>query len=125
MALYRHVLGQLAAVNYFNPLASLATIGSIRLDQPYHLHALFHLPKNAVLAIEPGSLLGRDEELRAIGVGTSVGHGQKARLGVLELEVLISKFGPIDRFSTSSVEVGEVSALQLDISTALSSFVQA
>src|SRR6185312_6750617 len=44
-----------------------------------HLVAFYHFSKNCVLAGEP--LRGRDgdEELRTIGVGAGVGHGQLAR----------------------------------------------
>ena len=45
---------------------------------------------------------GRDEELRAIGVFTRIGHAQHAGLAVLELEVLIGKFGPVDGFPPGS-----------------------
>ena len=45
--------------------------------------------KYDVLAIEPSSGNGCDEELRAVGVGTSVGHGQLTRLGMLQFEILI------------------------------------
>ena len=39
---------------------------------------------------------GRDEELRAVGVLSGVGHGQQTRLGVLELEVLIRELVAVD-----------------------------
>lgn len=45
---------------------------------------------------------GSDEELRAIGVFTRVGHAQHSSLAVLELEVLIGKFGPVDGFSAGA-----------------------
>ena len=41
---------------------------------------------------------GSDEELRAIGVFARIGHAQHSGLAVLELEVLIGKFGPVDGF---------------------------
>lgn len=44
-----------------------------------------------VLAIEPSSGDGGDEELASVGVGTSVGHGKEERSGVLVDEVLISE----------------------------------
>lgn len=79
-----------------------------------------HLAENNVLAVEPGRRDGRDKEpagalrcegpaaaertgctahtllgqrnaLGAVGVRASVGHGELARLGVLELEVLVSE----------------------------------
>ena len=39
---------------------------------------------------------GGDEELRAVGVPASVGHGKEAGLGVLELEVLIGELVAVD-----------------------------
>lgn len=39
---------------------------------------------------------GGDEELGAVGVGTSVGHGKEALLGVLELEVLVGELLTVD-----------------------------
>lgn len=59
----------------------------------------------------PWSFFSADEELRAIGVGSSIGHGQDARSSVLEGEVLIFKLVAIDGLSTGSVVVGEVAAL--------------
>lgn len=41
--------------------------------------------------IEPRGNDGGDEELRTVGVLSSVSHGEDTRLGVLELEVLIYK----------------------------------
>lgn len=40
-------------------------------------------------AIEPRGDDGGDEELRAVGVLSSVGHGKETGLGVLQLEVLV------------------------------------
>ena len=53
----------------------------------------------------------RDEELRSVGVGTSVRHGQKIRSVVLEGEVLVVKAGSIDRLATCAVTVCEVPSL--------------
>jgi hypothetical protein len=39
------------------------------------VHALNDLAENDVLAIEPGGLGCAQEELRTIGVGSSIGHG--------------------------------------------------
>ena len=47
------------------------------------------LTENDVLSIKPVSYNGSNEELRAVGVWTGVGHREQARLGVLEPEVLI------------------------------------
>jgi hypothetical protein len=39
--------------------------------------------------VEPRSNDGGNEELRAVGVFTSVSHGEETRFGVLQLEVFI------------------------------------
>ena len=41
----------------------------------------------------------------------TVGHTQDSRSGVLESKVLVGKLVSVDRFSTGSVVVGEVSSL--------------
>jgi hypothetical protein len=43
-----------------------------------------------------------DEELGAIGIGTSIGHGKKSFLGMFQFEVFVSKFLAIDGFPTSA-----------------------
>ena len=83
---------------------------------------------------------GSNEELGAVGVGSGVGHGQGARLGVLELEVLILELVAIDcraerlincalarrlhtqraretltGLSTSAIALGEVAALDHEV----------
>jgi len=65
-----------------------------------------------VLAVEPGGDDGGDEELGAVGVGTSVGHGEKAGLGVAELEVLIGELGTVDGLTARAVAAGEVTTLE-------------
>ena len=40
-----------------------------------------------------------DEELRAVGVGAGVGHGQETGLGVSQLEVLVREFLAVDGLS--------------------------
>ena len=50
--------------------------------------------------------------LGAVGVGTSVGHGEDSGAGVSELEVLVLEFVAVDRFASGAVVVGEVTALE-------------
>jgi hypothetical protein len=38
-----------------------------------------------------------DEELRTVGSGASVGHGEQEGLVVTELEVLVGELGSVDR----------------------------
>lgn len=50
---------------------------------------------------------GGDEELGTVGVLASVGHGQLALLGVLELEVLIGELVAIDYFRTKTGQLND------------------
>lgn len=42
------------------------------------VHALSNVSENDVLSVEPGGLGRAEEELRAVGVGASISHGQDA-----------------------------------------------
>ena len=67
----------------------------------------------------------KNQYLRTVGVGTSVSHREDTRSSVLELEVLVLnnfstefflrsylEFVSVDRFATSTVVVGEITALK-------------
>jgi len=81
------------------------------------LHGLIvgDLAEDDVAAVEPRGDDGGDEELRAVGVGTSVGHGEQARLVVLQLEVLIGELLAVDGLATSAVTTGEVTTLEHEL----------
>lgn len=68
-----------------------------------------------VAAIEPAGDDSGDEELRSVGVWSGVGHAQKSLAGVLQLEVLIRKLLAVDRLATSAVTLGEVTALNHEV----------
>jgi len=68
-----------------------------------------------VLPIQPLRLGGAEEELAAVGVGTSVGHGKDPGSGVLQLEVLIGELVAVDGLATSSIVVGEVASLTHEV----------
>jgi len=69
------------------------------------------LSKDNVLIIEPAGYNGGNEELRTVGVWSSIGHGEEAWLGVLPEEVLIGELLTVDGLATSSVSAGEVTSL--------------
>ena len=56
----------------------------------------------------------RDEELRAVGVGPGVGHGQQAGLVVCQLEVLVLELVPVDAVAPVPVTSLKVSALKYE-----------
>ena len=60
---------------------------------------------------EAGCTMGKAAYLRAIGVGAGVGHGQQARLVVLQVEVLVGELLAVDGLSTSALS-GDVSVLR-------------
>lgn len=68
-----------------------------------------------MLSIQPAGDNGGDEKLGAIGVWSSIGHGEKVWPIVLQLEVLISEFLAVDGLSTSSVVSGEVTTLKHEL----------
>ena len=76
---------------------------------------IVHTSKNNVLVVQPGGLDRGDEELGAVGVGTRVGHGEEARRGVLDQEVLVVELRSVDRLAPGSVKPLEVSALQHEL----------
>merc|ERR1719323_182766 len=51
----------------------------------------------------------------AVGVGTRVGHGEEARGGVLDQEVLVVELRSVDRLAPGSVKPLEVAALQHEL----------
>jgi hypothetical protein len=69
-----------------------------------------------MFSIQPSAWDKSDKELRSIGVWSSIGHTQLSFFGMFDGEVLISKFGSINRNTTSSVLIGKVSSLSHKIS---------
>ena len=68
-----------------------------------------------MLAVQPWSGGDGDEELGAVGVGSSIGHGECSRSTVLDLEVLVFKLGAVDGLTSGAVSVGEVTALEHEL----------
>mmetsp|Transcript_7321 Transcript_7321/g.20636 ORF Transcript_7321/g.20636 Transcript_7321/m.20636 type:complete len:223 (+) Transcript_7321:17-685(+) len=103
---------EFAAVGDDNLLGGLAALGTEALDLLDKLLALDHLAEDHVAAVQPGGLDGGDEELRAVGVGASVGHRKQVGLVVLELKVLVVEAAAVDGLATAAVARGEVAALK-------------
>jgi len=81
------------------------------LDGLDDIITLQDLAEDDVASVQPRGLDGGDEELGSVGVWPGVGHGEVHWSLVLEVEVLISELLSIDRFSSTSVEHGEVTSL--------------
>jgi hypothetical protein len=82
-----------------------------------NLHGLLisDLAEDDVAAIEPRGDNGGDEELGAVGVGTSVGHGEETRASVLQGEVLVGELLTVDGLATSAVATSEVTTLEHEL----------
>jgi hypothetical protein len=107
---------QLATLGDLDVLDWLVTSGGLELlNLVNNVVAFEDFAENDVSAIEPRGDDCGDEELRSVGVRASVGHGERARLDVLELEVLILELGAVDGLATSAVVVGEVTTLDHEV----------
>lgn len=80
-----------------------------------NVHSLDDFSKHHVFSIKPTGLDAGNEELAAVGVGTSVRHRKYTRFGMGELEVLVLEPSAIDGFTTSTVVVGEVTTLAHEV----------
>ena len=99
------------AVSDYHRLRGSSRAGAHRFHGLHYVHTLHDGPEHGVLPIEVGSGHGGDEELAAVGVRASVGHGQQKRAIVLELKVLVSELGTVDALAASAVAGGKISAL--------------
>jgi len=61
--------------------------------------------------VQPSSLHSCNEELRAISVGTSIGHAEHSWTSVLQLEMFIRKLVTINALPSCSISTGEVTSL--------------
>ena len=76
-----------------------------------NVHTLGNLSEDDVLTVEMRESLEAEEELRSVGSGASVCHGEDSGSSVRVLEVLVVEFSSVDGLSTSSVSFGEVTTL--------------
>ncbi len=79
----------MTAVGDDDLLASLARLGAVALDLLDDVHALGHGAEDDVLPVQPRRVDSGQEELRAVGVLSGVGHLQRStkeeerRLGIV------------------------------------------
>jgi hypothetical protein len=105
-------LRKLSAVLDHNSLRSFAISRANSFHGINDIHTFNDFTEDDMLTIQPLSFRNSDEELGAVGVGASIGHGKKTRLGVCLTEVLISESAAVDRLTTSSVASGKVTTLE-------------
>ncbi len=84
-------------------MSGLAGGSTLSLDLLDDVHTLGDLAEDDVVTIEPRARDGGDEELGAVGVGTSVGHGEAAGLLVAKLEGLIGELHAVDGLTTGTI----------------------
>jgi len=85
------------------------------LDFLDDIHALDDFAKDHMLSVEPAGNDRSDEELGAVRVGSCVCHGQEARLGVLNYEVLVIKFRTVDGLSARTIASSKIAPLDHEI----------
>jgi hypothetical protein len=97
-----------------NFLGSPAGLGSNSFHSLDNLAAVGDAAEDDMLSVKPAGVGSGDEELAAVGVGTSVGHRDAVGL-VLQLEVLVLETISIDGFASSAVSSGEISTLDHEV----------
>ncbi|EHH30926.1 hypothetical protein EGK_20746, partial [Macaca mulatta] len=94
---------ELSTVSNSYLLVDLA-IPAPKVPHGFHdIHAFFHLGKDHMLAIQPLHLGSAGEKLGTICVGSSIFHEQDARACMLQDEVLVIRFLPIDELAISAI----------------------
>ena len=107
---------ELTAVDDDNRLFGLVvSVNSVAFYHIENVKAVSDFAEDAVGTIEMGSGDEAEEELGAVGVGSSVGHGEDTSTLVLVYEVLIGESLSVDGGSTSSVSGGEITSLSHEL----------
>jgi hypothetical protein len=98
---------QLAALGDLDRLLGLVARVLVQvLDLVDNLIALEHLAKDDVAPVQPRGNGSSYEKLATIRILARVGHGEKARLAVLQLEVLVGELLAVDGLATSTCAIG-------------------
>lgn len=130
----RTILWQLTAVGDNDLLVRFSALGTITFNLLDHIHTFNDGTEDDMTVVQPGSFHGRNEELWAIRVWSSVGlrkkvmlvtsvlqyaestyHWQCAWCEMLQGEVLILELVAIDGFATSAIVIGEITTLAHEV----------
>mmetsp|Transcript_10988 Transcript_10988/g.20214 ORF Transcript_10988/g.20214 Transcript_10988/m.20214 type:complete len:217 (+) Transcript_10988:243-893(+) len=102
-------------VDNLDIFVGLFVSGVDALDGLEHVHALRQPPEHGMLVVEPRTRNRRHEELRAIRVGSGVGHAQHARSVVPQVSMeLVLELPAPDRLAARPV-AQRVSALDHEV----------
>ena len=92
-------------------LGDVVSATGVGLNGIEHIATTDDVTEDAVSSVQVRSFDEAEEELGAVRVGASVGHGENTSSSVLVDEVLVSEVGSVDRLATSAVSSGEVATL--------------
>jgi len=106
---------QLSTVRYYDLFGGLAALRTHGFQLSNNIHSFDNFSEHNVLSIKPTGLSAGDKELTAIGVGSSVRHRKYSGLGMSKLKVLVLEPGAINRFTTSTVVIGEIATLAHEV----------
>lgn len=109
--LHSSISSELTALNDGDGLLGLAGLGANGGHVSNDVEAIDDLAEDDVLSVEVREGVEGNEELAAVGVLASVGHGEEATTDVLVEEVLILELHAIDGLATGAVSSGEVATL--------------
>ena len=102
---------ELSTVSNADLLAALAIPAPVELHGRHTIRAALHLAEDHTLAVQPLTLGSADEKLGTVFVRCSICHGQDAGTCVLQDEILIIKFLPVDGFSLCVIMACEITTL--------------
>ena len=99
---------ELSTVSNADLFAALAIPAPVELHGRHTIRAALHLAEDHTLAIQPLTLGSADEKLGTVFVRCSICHGQDAGTCVLQDEILIIKFLPVDGFALCVIMACEI-----------------
>ena len=110
-----HLEGRTSAILDDGSDARRSRLAALSFERLYDLHALGDFSEHDVLTVQPRRLDGRNEELRAVRVASSIRHGKQSNDVVLEVEILVRKTLAINRLSSTSVTTSDVASLDHEV----------